>query len=217
MATSTLDPSESAGGDAGSAPPGDAAAGTDLSTTSPFTTEPDADPDVDRWLAGRVVGGDADAYEELLRRHRDRIYRIALRMLGNPADADDVTQDVAIQLWTGLSSFAGSAAFTTWLYRVVVNRCLNFRRRRPLEPLTEEAHPAAPGPETRVVAGQELAAGLTVLARMPEHLRLTLVLVQLEGLSYAEAGAVLKVSEATVRGRLARARALLVKQMRSWT
>ena len=175
------------------------------------------DPEVDRWLAGRVVGGDADAYEELLRRHRDRIYRIALRMLGNPADADDVTQDVAIQLWTGLSSFAGNAAFTTWLYRVVVNRCLNFRRRRPLEPLTEAAHPTAPGPETRVVAGQELAAGLTVLARMPEHLRLTLVLVQLEGLSYAEAGAVLKVSEATVRGRLARARALLVKQMRSWT
>jgi RNA polymerase sigma-70 factor, ECF subfamily len=178
---------------------------------------PGEDPDVDRWLVGRVVEGDVEAYEELLRRHRDRIYRIALRVLADPADADDVTQEIAIQLWTGLASFTGSAAFTTWLYRVVVNRCLNLRRRRrPTEEITETTQPATPGPEARVVAGQELEAGMAALAEMPEELRVALVLVQLEGLTYAQAATVLKVPEATVRGRLARARAQLVKQMRSW-
>ncbi|MCD2186896.1 RNA polymerase sigma factor [Actinomycetospora soli] len=182
------------------------------------TGPPGDDPDVDRWLVGRVVDGDVDAYEELLRRHRDRIYRIALRVLADPADADDVTQDIAIQLWTGLSSFTGSAAFTTWLYRVVVNRCLNLRRRRrPTEELTENVHPTAAGPEARVVAGQELEAGIAALAGMPEELRVTLVLIQFEGLSYAQAATVLKVPETTVRGRLARARTHLVKQMRSWS
>ncbi|GAA4856946.1 RNA polymerase sigma factor SigM [Actinomycetospora corticicola] len=199
------------------APPAGAAAGS-AASTRPAPRGPGDDPDVDRWLVGRVVAGDVEAYEELLRRHRDRIYRIALRVLADPADADDVTQDIAIQLWTGLSSFTGSAAFTTWLYRVVVNRCLNLRRRRRrTEELTEATHPTAPGPEARVVAGQELEAGIAALADMPEELRVALVLIQLEGLSYAQAAAVLKVPEATVRGRLARGRAQLVKSMRSWS
>ncbi len=209
VAASTLDPRREAP-DAGPPPAG-------LDHERPAPRPPGEDPDVDRWLVGRVVEGDADAYEELLRRHRDRIYRIALRVLANPADADDVTQEIAIQLWTGLAGFTGSAAFTTWLYRVVVNRCLNVRRRRrPTEELTETVHPSSPGPEARVVAGQELEAGLAALADMPEELRVALVLIQLEGLSYAQAASVLKVPEATVRGRLARGRAHLVKQMRSW-
>lgn len=175
------------------------------------------DPEVDRWLAARVVAGDVDAYAELLRRHRDRIYRIALRVLGDAADADDVAQEVAIQLWTALSSFGGRSAFTTWLYRVVVNRCLNHRRgRRSEEALTEAHHPVDPGPERRVLAGQELEAGMAVLSALPDEQRMVVVLVQLEGLSYTEAAAALGVPEATVRGRLARARAQLVKQMRSW-
>lgn len=183
----------------------------------PSSGVPATDPEVDRWLAARVVAGDVDAYAELLRRHRDRIYRIALRVLGNAADADDVAQEVAIQLWTALSSFGGRAAFTTWLYRVVVNRCLNHRRgTRPEEALTEAHHPVDPGPERRVLAGQELEAGMAALSGLPEEQRMVVVLVQLEGLSYAEAAGALNTSEATVRGRLARARAQLVKQMRSW-
>ena len=62
------------------------------------------DDEADRWLIGKVRAGDRDAYEELVRRHRDRIYRIALRMLGSSADADDVAQEVVIQLWTALSA-----------------------------------------------------------------------------------------------------------------
>jgi RNA polymerase sigma-70 factor (ECF subfamily) len=70
---------------------------------------------IDRWLVGKAREGDLGAYEELIRRHRDRIYRIALRITGDAADADDVTQEVVIQLWTALSGFVGSSAFTTWL------------------------------------------------------------------------------------------------------
>ncbi|MEJ2890844.1 RNA polymerase sigma factor [Actinomycetospora aeridis] len=176
------------------------------------------DEEADRWLVGRVRDGDRGAYEELVRRHRDRIYRIALRMLGNPADADDVAQEVVIQLWTALTGFGGTSAFTTWLYRVVVNRCLNHRRgQRTHDELADADHPGVPGPERRVLAGEELQAGLRAISGLPEDQRVSLVLVQLEGLSYREAATVTKTSEATVRGRLARARATLMSEMKDWT
>jgi RNA polymerase sigma-70 factor (ECF subfamily) len=176
------------------------------------------DDEADRWLVGRARAGDRGAYEELVRRHRDQIYRIALRMLGSPPDADDVAQEVVIQLWTALSGFAGTSTFTTWLYRVVVNRCLNHRRsQRPHQELSDADHPRVAGPERRVLAGEELQAGLAAISGLPEDQRVPLVLVQLEGLSYREAAAVTKTTEATVRGRLARARATLMSEMKDWT
>ncbi|MHC1563515.1 RNA polymerase sigma factor [Actinomycetospora sp. C-140] len=176
------------------------------------------DDEADRWLVGRARTGDRSAYEELVRRHRDRIYRIALRMLGSAADADDVAQEVVIQLWTAMSGFAGTSSFTTWLYRVVVNRCLNHRRsQRTHQELSDADHPRVAGPERRVLAGEELQAGLAAISGLPEEQRVPLVLVQLEGLSYREAAAVTKTTEATVRGRLARARATLMSEMKDWT
>lgn len=175
------------------------------------------DPPSDRWLVDKARAGDVGAYEVLFRRHRDRIHRLAWRMLGDHHDAEDVTQDVVIQLWTTLSTFAGTASFTTWLYRVVVNRCLNHRRRRSTEELTEADHPSVSGPERHVLAGRELDAGLAAIARLPEDQRVSLVLVQLEGLGYREAAAITKVSEATVRGRLHRARRTLMHEMRAWS
>ncbi|GLZ45367.1 DNA-directed RNA polymerase sigma-70 factor [Actinomycetospora sp. NBRC 106375] len=176
------------------------------------------DDEADRWLVSRARTGDRSAYEELVRRHRDRIYRIALRMLGSAADADDVAQEVVIQLWTAMSGFAGTSSFTTWLYRVVVNRCLNHRRsQRTHQELSDADHPRVAGPERRVLAGEELQAGLTAISGLPEEQRVPLVLVQLEGLSYREAAAVTKTTEATVRGRLARARATLMSEMKDWT
>ncbi|HEY2225482.1 RNA polymerase sigma factor [Actinomycetospora sp.] len=175
---------------------------------------------VDRWLVRKAREGELGAYEELIRRHRDRIYRIALRITGDPADADDVTQEVVIQLWTTLSGFAGGSAFTTWLYRVVVNRSLDLQRRArrtaPDEPTDDDLASVA-GPERSVVAGEELRAGLEAIARLPDTQRVPFVLCQIEGLSYAQAAAVTKVSEATLRGRLARARTTLLAEMRSWS
>ncbi|WP_433028687.1 RNA polymerase sigma factor [Actinomycetospora sp. CA-053990] len=177
----------------------------------------DGDVLADGWLAERARGGDVAAYEVLVRRHRDRIRGIALRVLGNTADADDVTQDVVIGLWTARSGYDGAAAFTTWLHRVVVNRCLNHRRaQRPTGELTEILHPVARGPEDSVVAGEHVAAGLRAIAALPDELRVPLVLVHLEGLSYRQAAAVTGLSEATLRGRLARARARLTAEMTPW-
>ena len=185
---------------------------------APEDVRPAVDEEADRWLVSRARAGDRGAYEELVRRHRDRIYRIALRMLGSAADADDVAQEVVIQLWTALSGFAGTSTFTTWLYRVVVNRCLNHRRsQRNHQEIADIDHPRVPGPERRVLAGEELQAGLAAISALPEDQRVPLVLVQLEGLSYREAAAVTKTTEATVRGRLARARATLMSEMKDWT
>lgn len=175
---------------------------------------------IDRWLVGKARQGERGAYEQLIRRHRDRIYRIALRITGDAADADDVTQEVVIQLWTTLSGFVGTSAFTTWLYRVVVNRSLDHRRRSRRstgEEPTEVDLPPVPAPERAVLAGAELRAGLEAIARLPESQRVPFVLCQIEGLSYAQAAAVTKVSEATLRGRLARARSTLLADMRSWS
>ena len=175
---------------------------------------------IDRWLVGKAREGERGAYETLIRRHRDRIYRIALRITGDTADADDVTQEVVIQLWTTLSGFAGNAAFTTWLYRVVVNRSLDHQRRTRRtageEPTDTDLPPVA-APERAVLAGAELRAGLEAIARLPESQRVPFVLCQIEGLSYAQAAAITKVSEATLRGRLARARTTVVADMRSWS
>ena len=187
---------------------------------TPPDDERDRDALVDGWLVRKAREGDPSAYEELIRRHRDRIYRIALRITGDPADADDVTQEVVIQLWTALSGFAGTSAFTTWLYRVVVNRSLDHQRRtRRLagdEPTDVDLPPVA-APERAVVAGAELRAGLEAIARLPESQRVPFVLCQIECLSYAQAAAVTKISEATLRGRLARARTTLLAEMRSWS
>ena len=106
----------------------------------------------------------------------------------------------------------------TTVYRVVVNRCLNHRRRRRVTSELHEAdHPAVPGPERHALAGRQLAAGLAAIARLPDELRVPLVLVQLEGLSYRDAAAITKLSEGAVRNRLYRARVALMQEMRAWS
>ncbi|MFC5138930.1 RNA polymerase sigma factor [Actinomycetospora rhizophila] len=188
-----------------------------------LSTPPPAAADVtlvptDRFLVDRARDGDREAHAALVRRHRQRIYRVALQVLGCPADADDVTQDVVIHLATALARFDGTASFTTWLHRVVVNRSLNHRRAHPsTSEITEHTHPHSRGPEHAVVTAAEVTAGLRAIAALPDELRAPLVLIQLEGMSYREAAAVTGVSEATVRGRLARARCRLAAAMADWT
>ena len=173
--------------------------------------------DIDEWLVAKAKEGDADAFEALVRRHHVRIYRIALRIVGNPHDAQDVTQDVLVQLWGSLAGFLGSAAFTTWLYRMVVNRSLNHRKRRPSTvSMLEDDRPAAAGPAEEVIARQRADATARAIAALPAEQRAAVVLHQLEGFSYAEVAAILGISESTVRGRLARGRRTLVEQLREW-
>jgi RNA polymerase sigma-70 factor (ECF subfamily) len=175
------------------------------------------DPAADGWLVGKARGGDVAAFEALVRRHRTRVYRIALRILGDPHDAQDVTQDVFIQVWTALAGFLGGSAFTTWLYRITVNRSLNHRqRRRATVPLPDDDPPGGTGPADEVVARHRAQATAEAIVSLPADQRAVFVLHQMEGFSYLEVAAILSLPEATVRGRLARARRALLDQLRDW-
>lgn len=172
----------------------------------------------DDWLVRRARGGDVDAYEVLVRRHRTRVFRIALRMLGDRDEAEDVTQDVTLQVWLSLASFTGASTFTTWLYRVVVNRCLDRIRRRPAtRPVLDDDPPPVAGAEDTVIAGERLRATVEAITALPPDQRAVIVLHQLEGLSYRQVAAVVGISEDAVRGRLHRARRTLLDTLRSWS
>lgn len=175
------------------------------------------DSAADDWLVRKAQEGTLDAYEVLVRRHRDRIYRIALRMLGNPHDAEDIAQDVVLQLWTALAGFVGGSTFTTWLYRIVVNRCLShIRRARHTEPIPDAEVPTSPGADAQAVGRGRARAVMAALTALPPELRAPVVLVEIEQLSYLEVATILDLPEPTVRGRLHRGRRQLADTMRDW-
>lgn len=158
-----------------------------------------------------------DAFEALVRRHRARVYRIALRIVDDPQEAQDVTQDVLIQMWGSLAGFLGGSTFSTWLYRMVVNRSLNHRKRGTRTvPLLDDDRPEGTEPADMVIARQRAAATAAAIAALPKEQRSVFVLHQMEGFSYAEVAAILHVPEPTVRGRLARGRRTLLDQLKDW-
>jgi RNA polymerase sigma-70 factor (ECF subfamily) len=160
--------------------------------------------------------GDLYAFEELVRRHRTRVYRVAVRMLASPADAEDAAQDAFLQCWSALPGFRAESSFPTWLVQIVINRCLNMLRSRRAEPL-EERHEARAVRLTEVVeARAELKALQVALGGLPPEQRAPLVLRELEGLSYEEIASVLEVTVSAVKGRIHRARLGLVVAMRQW-
>ncbi len=182
-------------------------------------------PASDAYLVQHAQAGHLDAFEELVRRHRDRAYRVALRLLGSPADAEDVAQDSLVQAWQSLPGFRTEASFASWLYRIVVNKSRDAQRRSrttpaPVDPQDTELHhrlPTAPDSADVVEADRRAHALHDVIAGLPFDLRTPLVLCEFEGCSYTQAADVLGLTEPTLRGRLARARRELVQQMQGWS
>jgi len=170
----------------------------------------DDDAARDRALLARHVEGDRDAFADLVRHHQDRLWRVALRTLGNPDDAADAVQDALVSAYRAAGSYRGDAAVTTWLHRIVVNACLDLVRRRasrPSSPL-DEAVAGLPAVDTltpRETSQQVLAA----LRQLPIEQAAAVVLVDVEGFPVAEAAAILEVPEGTVKSRCARARGRL--------
>jgi RNA polymerase sigma-70 factor, ECF subfamily len=170
----------------------------------------------DAHLVRAAQAGDADAFEVLVRRHQERVFRVALRMLGDPVEAQDASQDALIQAWLGLPGFGGRSAFSTWLYRIVVNRCLNLlAARRPACELLEVSLAAVGEPAEEAEMRERLAALVAAILALPGEQRSALVLRELEGLSYEEIATVLGVSVAAVKARLHRARAELARRLRA--
>jgi RNA polymerase sigma-70 factor (ECF subfamily) len=166
-------------------------------------------------LLARHVDGDPAAFGELVVRHRDRLWAVALRTLGNPDDAADALQDALLSAYRGASGFRGSAAVTTWLHRIVVNACLDLARRRavrPTEPLLID--PASePAGRDRVAERETSLSVLAALRTLPPEQAAAVVLVDVEGYPVSEVAEILDVPTGTVKSRCARARARLAAQL----
>jgi RNA polymerase sigma-70 factor (ECF subfamily) len=176
-------------------------------------------------LVALAAQGDQDAFGQLVRDNEKRVYNLALRMVGDPQDALDLSQEAFLNAWKGLSSFQGQCAFSTWLYRLTSNVCLDFLRSKkrrqdrmgsPLS-LDEEGRslPASPGalPQEQLEQRERAAALRRCLDGLSPHHRQILVLRELSGLSYLEISQVLGVDLGTVKSRVARARLALRKSL----
>ena len=178
----------------------------------------------DELLIRRAQRGDADAFEQLLLEHQKNVYNLCYRMAGNPDDAMDLSQETFLRAWRCLDQYQFASAFSTWLYRLCSNICIDFlrrRRRQQTEPLTFEdadgeeqtyAVPdAQPLPEEQVelkLTRETLAAAMAQL--LPEH-RAVLQLRVVNEMSYEQIADVLDIQIGTVKSRLSRARNQLKK------
>ena len=166
----------------------------------------------------KVLGGDANAFEELVLKYEKTVYNLALRMVGDRDDAFDMTQEAFIKAYGSLSSFRGDSKFSVWIYRIATNVCLDFLRsksRKQQVSLTvsdddEDAQLDIPDPssdpEQQLMQKMSMQSVEEGLKTLPDKQRQILVMRELGGMSYAEIGKALSLEEGTVKSRIFRAR-----------
>ena len=174
--------------------------------------------DAPRFL-DRLRAGDAPAFEELVMTYQHRVFGVALRMLGNRAEAEEVAQEAFVRAHRALGDFRGDAKLSTWLYAITSRLCLNRlasgerRMARQGEDALLRLSDAGPRPDA-ALERRELETALgRAIAELPEDRRIVVVLRDLEGLSYEEIAQVLELELGTVRSRLHRARADLKEKL----
>src|SRR5690242_14633378 len=172
----------------------------------------------DQDLLARHMAGEHEAIGESVRRHRDRLWAVALRTLGDREEAADAVQDALVSAYRAAHTFRGQSAVTTWLHRITVNACLDRARKaasRKTSPVDDtqrleqllEPHESAAAPAERNDLHRELIGALGTL---PADQRAALVLVDMQGYPVAEAARILDVPTGTVKSRCARGRARLL-------
>ena len=172
-------------------------------------------------LIRRIQAGDRQAFEALLDRYEARVYRLALSHTGSVADAEDVTQEVFLGIYRNIAQFRGRSALSTWVYRVAVNHCLEFRRKRraPSVSLEESGDLASArwqdDPVESAVKSDVRQEVATALAGLSDAHREVVELHELHGLTYGECAEVLGVPVGTVKSRLSNAFARLRGVLRS--
>ncbi|MET4673147.1 RNA polymerase sigma-70 factor (ECF subfamily) [Streptomyces sp. PvR018] len=172
-------------------------------------------------LVVRAGEGDEEAFEVLVRRHSPAMLQLAVRLLGDRADAEDAVQDAFVSAWRKLPEFRRDASFYTWLYRIVTNRCLNrLRSRRPaadLDSVPEQAAPEHQASPARAVESRAAADALAgAMAGLSPEQRVCWVLREMQGLSYESIADTVGISLQAVRGRVFRARRYLTEAMSAW-
>lgn len=190
-----------------------------------------ADDDDEARFVARLRRRDEAAFNALVRRHEASIYRLLLRLVGDPADAEELAQEVFVAAFKAIDRFRGDSRLSTWLYRVAVNHAKNRQKylarratlaHRPHDEAFHRANPgempttgAIPGPEAAAVGRQAEDHVRAALAALDEEQRTLLVLRDVEGLSYDAIREVTGLAEGTVKSRLHRARAALAARYRA--
>ena len=186
--------------------------------------------DEDHSLAKQMRAGDPDAYRAFVLRFQNQIFRLCMRTIGNEQEAEDLTQEVLIRAIKAIEHFRGDSSLSTWLYRIAVNLCRNrieyLKRRRQSHQVSYEerlhsvkaiptSHALIPGPADQVESREAIALVEQALHSLPADLRSLLILRDLEHLEYADISRIMELPLGTVKSRLHRARALLIKTFES--
>jgi RNA polymerase sigma-70 factor (ECF subfamily) len=148
--------------------------------------------------------GEREAFDRLVERYQRDVYRLCYRYVNNHQDANDMAQEAFLKAYRALSTFRGDSAFSTWLYRIAVNTCLNFRaaRRLPQEELSEHVADGATGVAERLQADERSARVREAVARLPKKQRATLILKIYHDLTHEEVARALGASVGTVKANL---------------
>ncbi len=167
-------------------------------------------------LVRQALAGRTEAFGTLVTRYQRVMYTVALRMLGNPEDAQDATQDAFVNAYQRLASFDSNYRFYSWMYRILVNECLNVNRdRRPQEPLDDDAAGSGSPFDNALAAERRDQINVALLQLSPEY-RTVVVLRHFAGQSYAEIAEALSIPEKTVKSRLYSARQRLGELLLGW-
>ncbi|MFJ5264772.1 RNA polymerase sigma factor [Streptomyces sp. NPDC088387] len=186
------------------------------------TAEPDTQGEAeDALLAVRAAEGDEDAFGVLVQHHGPALLRLATRLLGTRAEAEDAVQDAFLSAWRRLPEFQGRSSFATWMYRIVTNRCLNvLRSRRPVAQLEDAADVAAPEytvSPARISEGRDGVRELrAALDELSAEQRACWVLREVDGRSYEFIADAVGISQEAVRARVFRARRCLTQALGAW-
>jgi RNA polymerase sigma-70 factor (ECF subfamily) len=177
------------------------------------------DPGDDKDLVERLRAGEPRAFEDLVRRYQHRVFGVALRMLDNRTEAEDIAQDVFLRVHRSIGAFRGEAKLSTWLYGIASNLCLNRltsaerKRVRHDDEAVMQAPSDAPDATATMEHAEIQAALRQAINELPDERRIVIVLRDLEGLAYEEIALALGLEPGTVRSRLHRARLDLKNKM----
>jgi RNA polymerase sigma-70 factor (ECF subfamily) len=172
-------------------------------------------------LVRQCLAGDTTAFDVLVERHRRQVYQVCYRFVSNHEDASDLTQDAFLRAYRALHTFKGNAAFSTWLYRVAVNVCLNrvSAKQAATEPIDNREHQDVHGelPDREVLRQEQAAAVRAAIARLPKKQRATMILRMYHELPHEQIAGILGSSVGAVKANFFHALANLKKLLQEKT